>query len=82
MLCEIISQVGELFLPVDDERSLAGAVAHPVKPHVDGLEASLLHIVFVDATVALIICLDWSRQLWVDHFSRAILMGSASRQVS
>ena len=48
--------------------SLAGAVAHPVKSHVDGFGASLLHIVVGDAKCALIFYLDWGRRLWVAHF--------------
>ena len=63
VLGEIIIQVGGSFFPVDDEISLAGAVAHPVKSHVDGLGASLLHIFVGDAAGALIVCLEWSRQL-------------------
>ena len=63
VLGEIIIQVGGSFFPVDDENSLAGAVAHPVKYHADGLGASLLHIFVGDAAGALIVCLEWSRQL-------------------
>ena len=65
---EIISQVGGSFSPVDDEISLAGAVAHPIKSHDDGLGASLLNIFVGDAAGALIVCLVWSRRLRVACF--------------
>ena len=68
VLGEIIIQVGGYFFPVDDEISLAGAVAQPVKSHVNGLGASLLHIFVGDAARALIFCLEGFRRLWVSHF--------------
>ena len=67
VLGEIITQVGGSFLPVVDEVSLAGVVAHPVKSHVNDLGASLLHFGVGNAAGALIVCLDWSRRLWVAH---------------
>ena len=48
--------------------SLAVAVAQLVKSHVYGLGASLIYIVVGDAAGALIVCLDWSRCMWLAHF--------------
>ena len=39
IFCVIVGQIGYAWFPVDEELTVAGAVADPVETHVDGFEA-------------------------------------------
>ena len=63
VICEII----RAFSPVDEEVTLAHAVSYPIKTHVHGFGAALLHGVVGDASGACVVGLDGCCCLRVAH---------------
>ena len=55
VFCKIIRQVSCYFLLIDNEVSLADAVEHPVKYHIDGLGASLFNTIVGESSGALVV---------------------------
>ena len=65
MLDVIVSQVSDAVMPVDEELTLACAVAYPIKVHVDRFRSFLLDGVFGKAVGGGVVYLDWRGRLWV-----------------
>ena len=65
MLGVIVSQVSDAGLPVDDELTLACAVAYPIKTHIDRFLSFLFDGVVGEAVGGIVVNLDWSGRLWV-----------------
>ena len=61
----IVAQVSDAGLPVDEELTLAFAVADPIKAHVDRFRSFLLDGVVGEAVSGGVFNLDWHSRLWV-----------------
>ena len=66
----IVAQVSDAGLPVDEELTLACAVAYPIKAHVDRFRSFLLDGVVGKAVGGEVVDLDWRGRLWVPHFAK------------
>jgi hypothetical protein len=62
---EVISLIEGAGFPMDDELFLSGAVADPIKAHVDGFGALLLDGIVDDTFGAGVVGLNGSGWLWV-----------------
>ena len=69
-LCAVVAAVVLASIPADDEVSLFGMVSHPVKSHVEGFGASLLHRLVDDAFCCAVVCGDDCWWLGVAHFCK------------
>ena len=69
MLGVIVAQVSDARLSVDEELTLACAVAYPTKAHVDRLRPFLLDGVVGKAVGGGVVDLDWCGRLWVPQFA-------------
>ena len=67
-LCVVVAAVVLASIPADDEVSLFGTVLYPVKSHVEGFGASLLHRLVDDAFGCAVVCGDDCWWLGVAHF--------------
>ena len=67
VLGKVVGQVVSSAAPVDEELALVDAVSDPVKAHVNGFGAALLHCVVGDPGGAGVICLDGSGLLRMAH---------------
>ena len=65
----IVAQVSDAGLPVDEELTLACAVAYPIKAHVDRFRSFLLDGVVGEAVGGGVVDLDWRGRLWVPQFA-------------
>ena len=65
----IVAQVSDAGLPVDEELTLAYAVAYLIKAHVDRFQSFLLDGVVGEAVGGGVVNLDWSGGLWVPQFA-------------
>ena len=65
----IVAQVSDSGLPVDEELTLACAVAYPIKAHVNRFRSFLLDGVVGKAVGGGVVDLDWRGRLWVPEFS-------------
>ena len=65
----IVAQVSDDGMPVDEELTLACAVAYPIKAHVDRFRSFLLDGVVGEAIGGGVVDLDWRGSLWVPQFS-------------
>ena len=65
----IVAQVSDSGLPVDEELTLARAVAYPIKPHIDRFQSFVLDGVVSEAVSGGVVDLDWSGRLWVTQFA-------------
>ena len=65
----IVAQVSDAGLPVDEEPTLAFAVADPIKAHVDRFRSFLLDGVVGEAVGGGVVDLDWSDGLQVPQFA-------------
>ena len=65
----IVAQVSDSGLPVDEELTLACAVAYPIKAHVDRFRSFLFDGVVGKAVSGGVVYLDWRGRLWVDQFA-------------
>ena len=65
----IVAQVCDAGLPVDEELNLAGAVAYPIKVHVDRFRSFFLDGVVGEAVGGGVVDLDWRGRLWVPQFA-------------
>ena len=65
MLGVIVAQVSDAGLPVDEELTLACAVANPIKAHVDRFRLFLFDGVVGEAVGGRVVNLDWRGRLWV-----------------
>ena len=65
----IFTQVSDAGLPVDEELTLACAVAYPIKVHVNRFRYFLLDGVVGEAIGGGVVDLDWSGRLWVPQFA-------------
>ena len=68
MLGVLVSKVGAARLTVDEELTLACAIAYPIKVHVDRFQSFLLEGVVGKAVGGRVVDLDWSGRLWVTEF--------------
>ena len=68
MLSVIVAQVSDAGLPVDEELTLACAIAYPIKAHVDRFQSFLFDGVVGEAVFGRVVYLDWSGRLWVSYF--------------
>ena len=67
-LCVVVAAVVLSSIPADDEVSLFGTVSYPVKSHVEGFGASLLHHLVDNAFGCAVVCGDDCWWLGVAHF--------------
>ena len=65
MLGVLVAQVSDVWLPVDEELTLACAIAYPIKAHVDCFRSFLFDGVVCEAIGGRVVYLDWSGRLWV-----------------
>ena len=68
VLVVIVAQVSDTGLPVDEELTLACAVAYPIKAHVNRFQSFLLDGVVGKAVGGGVVDLDWCGGLWVPQF--------------
>ena len=61
----VVSKVGDTRLPVDEELTLACAIACPIKAHVNHFRSFLLDGVVGKSVGGRVVDLDWSGRLWV-----------------
>ena len=64
----IVSQVSDAGLPVDEELTLACAVAYPIKAHINRFRSFLFGGVVGKAVGGGVFYLDWCGRLWVPQF--------------
>ena len=69
VLCVIVAQVSDAGLPVDEELTLACAVADPIKSHVDRFQSFLLDGIVGKATGGGVVYLGCRGRLWVPQFA-------------
>ena len=69
VLSMIVAQVSDAGLPVDDEPTLACAVAYLIKSHVDRFQLFVLDGVVGEAVVGGVVDLDWRGRLWAPQFA-------------
>ena len=65
MLGMVFDQVSDARLPVDEELTLACAIAYPIKAHVDRFRSFLFDGVIDKAVGGRVVYLDWISRLWV-----------------
>ena len=65
----IVAQVSDAGLPVDEELTLACAVAYTTKAHVDRFRSFLIDGVVGEAVGGGVVNLDWRGRLWVPQFA-------------
>ena len=65
MLGVVVAQVSDDRLPVDEELTLACAIAYPIKAHVNNFRLFLFDGVVGEAVGGRVFNLDWSGRLWV-----------------
>ena len=65
MLGVVVAEVSDARLPVDEELTLACAIAYPIKAHVDRFWSFLFDGVVGEAVGGRVVYLDWSVMLWV-----------------
>ncbi len=68
VLCVVVAEVVDAWVPVDEELAEADAILNPVEAHVNGLAALLLDRVVDDARSCAVICLDGGSRLHVAQF--------------
>ena len=68
MLGAIVAQLSDAGLSVDEELTLACAVAYPIKAHVDRFRSFLLDDVVGEAVGGGVVDLDWRVRLWMPQF--------------
>ena len=68
MLDVVVAMVVDTRLTVDEELTLACAIAFPIKAHVDRFLSFLLDGVVGEAVGGRVVDLDWSVRLWVTYF--------------
>ena len=61
----VVAQVSDTWLPVDEELTLACAIAYPINAHVNRLRSFLFDGVVGKAVGGRVVDLDWSGRLWV-----------------
>ena len=64
----IVSQVSDAGMTVDEELTLAFAVAYPIKAYVDRFQSFLLDGVVGEAVGGGFVNLDWCGRMWVTQF--------------
>ena len=64
----VVSQVSDSRLPVDEELTLACAIAYSKKTHVDRFQSFLFDGVVGKAVGVRVVNLDWNGRLWVTYF--------------
>ena len=64
MLGVVVAKVSDAWLPVDEELTLACAIAYPIKAHVDRFRSFLFDGVVGEAVGGRVVDLDWSGRLW------------------
>ena len=69
MLGVIVTKVCDAGLPVDEELTVACAVAYPIKAHVDRFRSFLLDGVVGKAVGGGVVDLDWRGGVWVPQFA-------------
>ena len=65
----IVAQVCDAGLTVDEELTLACAVAYSIKAHVDRFQLFLLDGAVGEAVGGGVVDLDWHVRLWVPQFA-------------
>ena len=65
MLGVVVAQVSDARMLVDEEPTLACAIAYPIKTHVDRFRSFLFDGVVGKAVGGRVVYLDWSGRLWV-----------------
>ena len=65
----IVAQVSDAGMPVDEELTLACAVAYPIKAHVNRFRWFLLDGVVGKSVGGGVVDLDWRGRLWVPQFA-------------
>ena len=65
MLGVVVAQVSDARLPVDEEMTVACAIAYPIKKHVDFFRSFLFDGVVGEAVDGRVFYLYWSGRLWV-----------------
>ena len=65
MLGVLVSQVSDAQILVDEELTLACAIAYPIKAHVGRFQSFLFDGVVGEAVGGRVVDLDWSGRLWV-----------------
>ena len=68
MLGMVFDQVSDARLPVDEELTLACAIAYPIKAHVDRFQSFLFDCVVEEAAGGRVVYLDLSGRMWVPYF--------------
>ena len=71
VLVVIVAQVSDTRLLVDEELTLACAVAYPIKAHVDCFWSFLFDGAVGKSVGGGVVDLDWCGRLWVPQFSES-----------
>jgi hypothetical protein len=67
MLCKIVNEIINASSPVDEELTLLDVVMYPLKIHVNGIVAYLLHGFIGNSKNSIVVCFERCGPLRVAH---------------